>query len=105
MVVARINAVRATLPSVSYVHGNERELMFFTGAATIQDAARTLIDTGAGAVIIHRGERGSAALCGGAWTEVPAAPLSRIISETGSGGDFHGCVPSSPPRSPRCPSS
>ena len=88
MVAVRINALRATLPSVSFVHGNERELMFFTGAATVQDAARDLVESGAGAVIIHRGRLGSAAFWNGVWTEAPAASVSRIVSESGSGDVF-----------------
>jgi sugar/nucleoside kinase (ribokinase family) len=87
-VASRIDAVSAALAHVSWAHGNERELLFFTGAQEIRDAARQLVDLGAGGVIVHRGEKGSAALSGGAWTEIPAVPVARIASETGTGDVF-----------------
>ena len=87
-VVSRIESLRTALAHVTWVHGNERELLFFTGAREIRDAAQRLLDQGAGGVIIHRGARGSAALSGGVWTEIPALPVGRIVSETGSGDVF-----------------
>jgi sugar/nucleoside kinase (ribokinase family) len=87
-VATRIHAVDAALAHVSWVHGNERELLFFTGARKIRDAAQRLLDQGAGGVIIHRGPKGSAALTGGVWSEVPALPVARIVSETGTGDVF-----------------
>jgi ribokinase len=87
-VARRIDALGAALPDVTFVHGNERELMFFTRGRDIRTAAQRLIDFGAGAVIVHRGARGSAALRDGAWTEVPAEKTARIVTETGSGDVF-----------------
>jgi ribokinase len=87
-VTSRVEAVGAALAHVTWVHGNEREIMFFTGARDIRDAAQRLVDLGAGGVIVHRGARGSAALSGGTWTEVPAFPVARIASETGTGDVF-----------------
>ena len=87
-VVSRIESLWGALAHVSWVHGNERELLFFTGARDIRDAARQLLDLGAGGVIVHRGARGSAALSGSAWTEIPAFPVARIVSETGTGDVF-----------------
>jgi sugar/nucleoside kinase (ribokinase family) len=87
-VAARIDALGAALAHVTWVHGNERELLFFTGASEIRDAARRLLDLGAGGVIVHRGPRGCAALEAGEWIEVPARPVARIASETGTGDVF-----------------
>ena len=87
-VMQRRDAIMGILHLVSYVHGNERELMFFTGTATVQEAAHALVERGAGAVIVHRGSKGCAALSQGRWIDVPASPVSRIVSETGTGDVF-----------------
>ncbi len=84
----RVSALSSVLPSVSWVHGNEGELMFFTGAPTIREAARALRAQGAGAVIVHRGERGCACLREDRWIEAPAWPVRRVVSETGTGDVF-----------------
>jgi sugar/nucleoside kinase (ribokinase family) len=84
----RIDAVAKILNQITYVHGNERELMFFTDRKTIREAAQVLSERGARTVIVHRGARGSAALWEGEWIEVPAVTVSRIVSETGSGDVF-----------------
>ena len=95
----RIDAVRRILPLVSYVHGNERELLRFCGSRTVDRAAHSLVEAGAGAVIVHRGARGCAAFADGAWVEAPPSRVRRIVSDTGSGDVFtaaflvHGSLP------------
>ncbi len=84
----RVSALSSILPQVSWVHGHERELMSFTGASTIRDAAAALCSRGAGGVIVHRGEHGCACLREGQWVEVPAWPARRVVSETGTGDVF-----------------
>jgi sugar/nucleoside kinase (ribokinase family) len=85
---ARIAWVRATLPDVSFVHGNERELAFFTGQQTPERCARLLMEWGARAVIVHRGALGCAAATSAGWREIPAAPVTQIVTETGTGDVF-----------------
>jgi sugar/nucleoside kinase (ribokinase family) len=87
-IARRVAALRAVLPQVTYVHGNERELAFFTGRDTLADAVRAVLDWGAEAVIVHRGARGSAAATPSDWLEVPACQVSRVVSETGTGDVF-----------------
>ncbi|MGA2765346.1 MAG: carbohydrate kinase family protein [Spirochaetia bacterium] len=84
----RIEAVKEALPLTSYVHGNEREILSFCGSPTIERAARSLVEWGAGAVIVHQGARGCAAFINGGWIEIPAVPVARIVSDTGSGDVF-----------------
>ena len=84
----RIAALRDALPDVSYVHGNERELGFFTGADDMREGAQLLREWGAEAVVIHRGAQGCAALTPEGWCEVPANPVTRIVTETGTGDVF-----------------
>ena len=84
----RIAALREVLPYVSYAHGNERELAFFTGADDLREGAQLLREWGAEAVIVHRGAQGCAALTPEGWCEVPASPVTRIVTETGTGDVF-----------------
>jgi sugar/nucleoside kinase (ribokinase family) len=87
-VLERIAALKAVLPFVSFVHGNERELAFFTGCGEIRQSARQLQSWGAKAVIIHRGARGCAAAAPEGWYELPACPVTRAVTETGTGDVF-----------------
>jgi sugar/nucleoside kinase (ribokinase family) len=84
----RISLLKPALASVSFVHGNERELALFTGAQSAEGSARRLLDWGAGAVIVHRGAKGCAAATSAAWIDVPAVPVTRIFSEAGTGDVF-----------------
>jgi sugar/nucleoside kinase (ribokinase family) len=77
------------LPLVDYVHGNEQELVIFTGATDLLTACRQLVHHGAGHVICHRGDRGSAWFSpNGGWQEVAATPVERIVCATGCGDVF-----------------
>ena len=80
--------LQATLPYVSFAHGNERELGVFTGSSSLQDSVRRLRDWGVQTVIVHRGARGCAAVGAAGWIEVPPAQVSRIVNETGTGDVF-----------------
>jgi sugar/nucleoside kinase (ribokinase family) len=84
----RLSLLRSALASVSFVHGNERELALFTGGQSIRDSVRLLLEWGVGAVIVHRGSRGSAAATKDRWIDVPAVPVTRIVGETGTGDVF-----------------
>ncbi len=51
----------------------------------MEESVRLLMEWGVGAVIVHRGARGCAAVSPAGWVEVPAVPVTRIVSETGRG--------------------
>ncbi len=88
-VAERIEQARGTLPYVSSAHGNESELTRFAGRSAVKDSCRFLQDHGCGEVIVHRGQRGAAALTvDGEWVEVPATPVKAVVSETGTGDVF-----------------
>jgi sugar/nucleoside kinase (ribokinase family) len=88
-IAPRLAAVAGLLPHVTYAHGNEREICRFTGKQEIEQAVRWILDRGAGAVILHRGPRGCAAFtANGGDIEVPARPVERVVSETGTGDVF-----------------
>ena len=80
--------LRATLPFVSFAHGNERELALFTGASSIVESVRLILEWGARAVIVHRGAKGCAGATLQGWIEVPAVPVVRIVNETATGDVF-----------------
>jgi sugar/nucleoside kinase (ribokinase family) len=84
----RISWLKGALPHVSFVHGNERELARFTGAPPGEQSAMALLRWGAGAVIIHKGAHGCAAVTANGIIEVPAVPVTRIVNEAGTGDVF-----------------
>jgi sugar/nucleoside kinase (ribokinase family) len=85
----RIGAVTPLLPLLTYVHGNERELRFFAGAASLDHAAKWFFAHGAQTLIVHLGPDGSAALsAGGAAVHVPGGPVDRVVCEAGTGDVF-----------------
>ena len=88
-IAPRLAAVAGVLPHVTYAHGNEREICRFTGKQEIAAAVRWILDRGAGTVILHRGQKGCAAFtANGEQIEVPARPVKRVVSETGTGDAF-----------------
>ncbi len=78
----------ATLPWVTFVHGNERELAVFTGGTSTAESVRLLRSWGAQAVVVHRGANGCAAATAEGWIEVAALPVTRMVNETGTGDVF-----------------
>lgn len=85
----RIAAVRALLPHVDFIHGNQRELSRFTQTASESEAVESLLGGGAGAIVVHRGRRGSAIFAaGGQCFEAPARPVSDVVHPTGAGDAF-----------------
>lgn len=89
LVCGRIEGVVRALPDVTYVHGNERELCFFAGHPTLQDAARWFFAHGARSLIVHAGAAGSAAMTAdGSIVHAPAEPVIHAINEAGTGDVF-----------------
>jgi sugar/nucleoside kinase (ribokinase family) len=84
----RIDAVTRLLPVVTFAHGNQRELCFFSGADTLETAAQWFLDRGCENVIAHLGPGGSAAFSSGKCVRVPAVSVDQIISEAGTGDVF-----------------
>jgi len=84
----RISRLKSALPYTTFVHGNERELGFFTGVQSWEKCAGQLLEWGAGSVIIHRGTHGCAAATESGRIEIPASPLTNIVNEVGAGDVF-----------------
>lgn len=88
-IARRKQQVMSLLPLVDYVHGNEQELTIFAGTRDVQDACRVLTDQGAGSVICHCGEKGSAGFSAAdGWLAIPATPVEQIVCATGCGDVF-----------------
>lgn len=89
LIVRRVNSVRAVLKYISVVHGNERDLCRFAGTDDLNSAVRTILTKGAEAVIVHQGNRGSAAFTAtGESAAAPARLVEKVKHETGTGDVF-----------------
>jgi sugar/nucleoside kinase (ribokinase family) len=89
LVRERIDAVTRVLPEVTYVHGNERELCFFTAKGALPEAAAWFFDHGVQGLIAHLGPAGSAAMTAdGTIIHVPAERVSHVACEAGTGDIF-----------------
>lgn len=94
---ARKQALRDVLPLVDLVHGNVRELCAFSDATGLDDALRRLVDWGAGAVVVHMGEKGAgyyraAHSGGGEIVTRPSVPAERAVNTTGTGDVLSVCM-------------
>ena len=88
-VETRKENVRRILPLIDCVHGNERELRFFTGCEDIRSACGFLLDRGCSEIVVHQGQKGAASFTSRrGWIEVPATPVEKIVCSTGAGDVF-----------------
>ena len=98
-IAARKQALRDVLPLVDLVHGNVRELCAFADAAGLDEALARLVGWGAGAVVVHMGERGAGYYRAantddprGALVTRPCVPADRAVNTTGSGDVLSVCM-------------
>jgi 2-dehydro-3-deoxygluconokinase len=92
VIKARKDSVRAVLRRVDVVHGNIRELCEFTGEPTLDDALRQLTAWGAGAAVVHMGERGAAYHANGKLIVEPPVPARSRTHATGTGDVLSVCM-------------
>ena len=85
---ARIRAARMALPFVDTFFGNEVEVSALGGGRSPFEAARRICAMGAGEVVIHRGDRGSAWISPDGIEKVPAFSVP-IENPTGCGDVFN----------------
>jgi len=88
----RKDAVRRVLPLVDLVHGNARELNEFADFDDLQQSLRALANWGAGAAVVHLGEKGAGYFQNGVWTVEALYPASRQINTTGTGDVLSVCM-------------
>jgi 2-dehydro-3-deoxygluconokinase len=92
VIQSRLDAVRALLPLVDVVHGNEVELCRFTGCADLMVALRQLANWGTDAVVLHWGPRGSGYCREGRLVTAPCFPVYRPRHTTGTGDLLSTCM-------------
>lgn len=75
------------LPHTDYLLPNDEQVLGFTGAATLADGARALVDAGAGCVAVTQGAKGVLVVTGDEVIEVPAYAVE-VVDTTGCGDAF-----------------
>ncbi len=91
-IASRKQAVRDVLSLVDVAHGNVRELMEFADAPDLDAALKRLTDWGAGAVVVHLGERGAGYFANGELVVEPPAPVRAQVNTTGTGDVLSVCM-------------
>jgi sugar/nucleoside kinase (ribokinase family) len=91
-IAARKQAVRDVLPWVNIAHGNIRELTEFADAPDLDTALRRLADWGAGAAVVHLGERGAGYFAQGSLVTEPPAPIKERLHAAGTGDILSVCM-------------
>lgn len=79
--------IAAALPHTDYLLPNDEQVLGFTGATSLADGARALLDQGVGCVAVTQGARGALVARGSEVTEVPAYPVA-VVDTTGCGDAF-----------------
>lgn len=75
------------LPHTDYLLPNDEQVLGFTGAATLEDGARVLLDAGVGCVAVTQGARGALVVTPDETIEVPAHSID-VVDTTGCGDAF-----------------
>ncbi|MDP3894938.1 carbohydrate kinase family protein [Nocardioides sp.] len=79
--------VAACLPHADHVLPNDEQLLGLTGASTLEEGARVLLEMGAGCVAVTRGAQGALVVTAEETLEVPAYPID-VVDTTGCGDAF-----------------
>src|SRR6478609_6146790 len=75
------------LPHTDYLLPNDEQVLGFTGASSLADGARALVDAGAGCVAVTQGARGALVVTADEIIEVPAYDIE-VVDTTGCGDAF-----------------
>ncbi|WP_243058988.1 carbohydrate kinase family protein [Nocardioides sp. SR21] len=75
------------LPHTDYLLPNDEQVLGFTGASSLADGARALVDAGAGCVAVTQGAKGALVVTADEVIEVPAYPID-VVDTTGCGDAF-----------------
>lgn len=82
--------IAGALPHTDYLLPNDEQVLGFTGASSLADGARALVDAGAGCVAVTQGAKGALVVTADEVIEVPAYPIEpdRLVDTTGCGDAF-----------------
>ena len=75
------------LPHTDYLLPNDEQVLGFTGAGSLADGARALVEAGAGCVAVTQGSKGAVVVTADEVIEVPAYPVD-VVDTTGCGDAF-----------------
>jgi sugar/nucleoside kinase (ribokinase family) len=75
------------LPHTDYLLPNDEQVLGFTGASSLADGARALVDAGAGCVAVTQGSKGALVVTADETIEVPAYVVD-VVDTTGCGDAF-----------------
>jgi sugar/nucleoside kinase (ribokinase family) len=75
------------LPHTDYLLPNDEQVLGFTGAASLADGSRALLDAGAGCVAVTQGSKGALVVTADETIEVPAYAID-VVDTTGCGDAF-----------------
>lgn len=79
--------IAAALPHTDFLLPNDEQVLGFTGAASLAEGARALLDHGAGCVAVTQGAEGALVVSAEGVVEVPALPVE-VVDTTGCGDAF-----------------
>lgn len=83
-------ALERLLPGVDLLVVNDEEARLLSRERNVLRAARVILDLGAKAVLVKRGEYGAILFSPGSVFAVPAFPLEQVFDPTGAGDTFAG---------------
>jgi sugar/nucleoside kinase (ribokinase family) len=75
------------LPHTDYLLPNDEQVLGFTGAASLAEGARALVDAGVGCVAVTQGAKGALVVTADEVIEVPAYSIE-VVDTTGCGDAF-----------------
>jgi sugar/nucleoside kinase (ribokinase family) len=75
------------LPHTDYLLPNDEQVLGFTGAASLADGSRALLEAGAGCVAVTQGSKGALVVTADETIEVPAYAID-VVDTTGCGDAF-----------------
>lgn len=79
--------VAGALPHADYLLPNDEQVLGFTGAGSLAEGARALMERGVGCVAVTQGRRGALVVTGDEEIEVPAYAVD-VVDTTGCGDAF-----------------
>lgn len=79
--------IAAALPHTDFLLPNDEQVLGFTGATSLADGARALLDHGVGCVAVTQGAKGALVTSPEGDVEVPAFPID-VVDTTGCGDAF-----------------
>ncbi len=79
--------IAPALPSLDYLLPNDEQVLGLTGAATLEEGARALLERGVGCVAVTRGARGALVMTADEVITVPAFAVE-VVDSTGCGDAF-----------------